>query len=497
MSTKRKIFNQTIIFSGFTIIGSVIGFFFKAYVSYNLGAHLLGIFTLGMVIIQSFSFFSSLGYGQGLVRFISKYLVDEDYSHLGRFLKKSVIITFRVSLISSFIIFFIPNIFGVFNKDLLSLKNYILYFCILFFIGSFNSLLNQGIRGLQEIKYSTITSNIIIIPLKAVICFYLFSNFGVSLHNYLYSEIITTIMSVVICSIIFYKIIPKNALRFSGFIKTEYLIEENNFRKNALLLGIVALVYSNVDKILLTYYFSFTELGIYGVILTISHFLPLMLNAVNSIFSPIISQLNEQKENKEIENIFQITARYIIALTIPGLIFLITFSRDILSIFGPDFTSGSILLILVVFSHFFNLATGSCGMLLIMTGNEKAHRKIITNASILSTFIYIVSIPYLGFIGIGISKIFHNIFTMISILYKIKSILNITLFNKLYIKSLILYLSVSVIMYLIFSKIVINNNLSLIFNFIIFYVVFLLTTLSIFPKDELRYFLKIVQIKND
>ena len=70
MSLIKKIVRQSAVYFFNTVISVFIGFFLKIYISRVLGADALGIFSLGITIITITGLFLSLGYGNGLIRFI-------------------------------------------------------------------------------------------------------------------------------------------------------------------------------------------------------------------------------------------------------------------------------------------------------------------------------------------------------------------------------------------------------------------------------------------
>lgn len=77
MSDFKNIANQSSIFLLGTIFTLVVGFFFKFFLADQLGAEGLGIYSLGISIITVLSVFVSLGLGNGLVKYVSKYVAEK------------------------------------------------------------------------------------------------------------------------------------------------------------------------------------------------------------------------------------------------------------------------------------------------------------------------------------------------------------------------------------------------------------------------------------
>ena len=110
MSLVKKIVGQSAVYFFGTVISVIVGFFFKVYLSRILGADALGIYSLGITIIGVLGIFLSFGYGNGLIRFVSKYKATQNYNNLISYLTNTSIINLCVVLpLLSYFIFFSRN----------------------------------------------------------------------------------------------------------------------------------------------------------------------------------------------------------------------------------------------------------------------------------------------------------------------------------------------------------------------------------------------------
>ena len=115
--------------------------------------------------------------------------------------------------------------------------------------------------------------------------------------------------------------------RLSDFKRANFNKEEKKYSLNLLITNSVLALGRHGDKIVLVYFLSTFELGIYSVTLTIAAFIPLVLTSVNSIFSPIISQLHSQNKLKDLKHYFQLSGRYIFLLSFPLMFFIFLFFK--------------------------------------------------------------------------------------------------------------------------------------------------------------------------
>ena len=188
------------------------------------------------------------------------------------------------------------------------------------------------------------------------------------------------------------------------------------------------------------YYLSTYELGIYSVVLTIAAFIPLVLTSVNSIFSPIISQLHAEDKLNELNYYFQLSGRYVFILSFPLMVFLFLFADDIMLVFGEDFVEGSTLLLFIVIGQIINVSLGSVGSVLQMCGYEKQMRDISIISSLTSFLLYFFLISKWGLIGLGTVYVFNLFFMNISCSYVLYNKLKIKIMHRSYVKIIGLFL---------------------------------------------------------
>ena len=79
MALLKKIVEQSSFYLLGNIISIIIGFFFKIYVSNILGTEAIGLYALGITMIGVLGIFLSFGFGNGLVRFVSKYNATNNF----------------------------------------------------------------------------------------------------------------------------------------------------------------------------------------------------------------------------------------------------------------------------------------------------------------------------------------------------------------------------------------------------------------------------------
>ena len=98
-----------------------------------------------------------------------------------------------------------------------------------------------------------------------------------------------------------------------------------------------------------------------------------------------------------------LSVRIMLLVSVPVTLFILLFPEWLMSMFGDAFTAAATALMILTIGQFVNIATGSVGYLLSMTGNETKVRDNVVISGILSVALGIILIPYYGVIGAAIA----------------------------------------------------------------------------------------------
>jgi O-antigen/teichoic acid export membrane protein len=130
---------------------------------------------------------------------------------------------------------------------------------------------------------------------------------------------------------------------------------------------------------------------------------------MNSFVVPKISEFYHQKEDLALKNFVQKATRIVIVLTLPVAIFILLFSTQILSYFGPGFEAGALSLQLITLGALFNAMTGNVDQILNMTNHQKLVRNIMFVGFLVNIVGNLLLIPRFGYLGAAISSLVVNV----------------------------------------------------------------------------------------
>jgi O-antigen/teichoic acid export membrane protein len=111
-----------------------------------------------------------------------------------------------------------------------------------------------------------------------------------------------------------------------------------------------------------------TDLDAYAAAARISQVLLLFLTSLSLVFSPFAADLHARGQRQRLDDLFKRSTRWALAATLPLLIVLFVGADDVLHAFSGRFEAGEGALRILLAGQAANVATGSVGFILIMTG---------------------------------------------------------------------------------------------------------------------------------
>lgn len=178
---------------------------------------------------------------------------------------------------------------------------------------------------------------------------------------------------------------------------------------------------AGMGTIILGMYRSEVEAGYFAVAVKIATITTFVLAAINTIAAPKFSELYHQNKIDELFYVAKKSTKLIFWTTTPILICLVLFGHTILKIiFGYEFTTAYIPMILLIIGQFVSSISGSAGVFMNMTGNHKILTSVIILTAIVSILLNLLLIPRFGVTGAAFSGMVCIIFWNMCILIYIK-----------------------------------------------------------------------------
>lgn len=383
----------------FRILGAGAGFVMSLVITRNLSPVESGFFFLGFAVSSVLATLSTLGLNNAFVRFIGSFSWEQNWSVVNGIFIRGLMASFLVSgLVMTLLIIFSPVIGGlIFNKPELSRILLILAFAIpsitIYMITSF------AFQGLHRPVFSVLFQNISC-QVLVVLGIMSLSLLGVAINIINVASIFTG--SAVVTSIL--------ALAF-WFSREEASAPSDYSQTSALIASLRPLWLTMVMTMLVQWggqliagiFAPADEVAFFSVAQRTAMLTSFILIAVNLVAAPRFSAIAKRGNMSELRAISIFCSKIMIIIAIPILITMLIFSERIMGLFGAEYGRAAILLQVLVLGQFINVATGSVGFLLNMTGYETDMRNIVFLSGPLALILSFILVPIYGVLGAAIS----------------------------------------------------------------------------------------------
>jgi O-antigen/teichoic acid export membrane protein len=126
--------------------------------------------------------------------------------------------------------------------------------------------------------------------------------------------------------------------------------------------------------------------------------------AISTIVQPKFAELYARGDMQALAATTHRAVWLMVACSAPVLLIFVAMPERILSIFGSDFPDGAAILQILAVGQFINIALGSVGILLVMSGQEKQFRNVLVVSVCVALLLNVALIPAYGAIGAAIAE---------------------------------------------------------------------------------------------
>ncbi len=124
-----------------------------------------------------------------------------------------------------------------------------------------------------------------------------------------------------------------------------------------------------------------------------------VLFAVNAIAAPKFAAMHAKDDKDGLKRMAIWSVRLLLLAAVPALILMLFVPEWLMSFFGEEFRAASTALMILALGQFVNIATGSVGYLLSMTGHERELRNNAIISALVGLVLGLVLIPSYGLLG--------------------------------------------------------------------------------------------------
>lgn len=438
-----------IIFVGM-IIGNLLGMLNQVVLGRFLGVEFYGQFNLALSLITIAATFSIFGLSGALARFIPFHWEKGERDVVKSTIRFSVefILCTSISIGVIFLIFSEWLSTNIFHENNLNLV--LRYLSIGLPLIALLSILHAVMRGFKAVKYNLIIYDVGM-KLVRFIAFLPFILIGYVLSGAIIAYFVAMIFTIFTSFFIINKKLFPDHLDYNYISIGKKLL---SFSWPLALTGITFLFISQTDIILLGYYLTSKDIGIYMPAIVIAQFLNFIGASFGYIFLPVISEFFAKGKTHVIESLFKSASKWMFLIALPVFLYILLFSKEIITLlYGSEYSKGFLALVIIAFGISMNVFTGLTGNILVGSGHTKLNLVCEVIAAITNVSLNIILIPMYGIIGAAIgtsASYFIRNFVSLAFVYKTNKIHP---YKKNYVKIVISGSFALIVVYLIKNQI--------------------------------------------
>lgn len=380
-----------------TVFTAATGYVFKVYLARVLGAAALGIYALGMTVVGLLGVFNAFGLPQSAVRFVAAYCATGRTEQLRQFLGRGVFLLLLSNLGIAALLLLAGPWIAIRFYHTPALSKYFGLFALIMVLGALTTFLGQVLAGYQDVLRRTVITNFIGTPLMMLLTVLLIM-LGWGLRGYIFAQVAGAAAILVLLTISVIKSTPAGSGSFPA-IFSPLEREVVSFSAFAFAVSLLEFLMAQSDKVLIGFYLNARDVGIYAVAMALVAFIPIVLQSVNQIFSPVIADLHTRQQHAVLGRIFQTLTKWSLGLTLPLAAVMIIFAPGLMRLFGHDFEIGWPILVIGTVGELVNCGVGSVGYLLLMSGHQRDLVKIQAVMAFVMVALGIALIPRWGILG--------------------------------------------------------------------------------------------------
>ena len=352
------------------VLAALAGFIVSLVIGRYLGAEGAGYYFLAFSILMFLSAISRVGLDDSVIKYTGAAVPQGEWGEVRDVIKKSLLVAFIFSAFSACALYFLSDFIAQFIFEKPELSS-VLQAISPGVVGlSLFTLIAMSLQGLRRVIASVFTVNITVNLLLVLAIVSL--EFEAS-DDVAFAYSVASGLTVVI----------GGYLLLSSVSKGRGRIAWGELFQSCMPLWIVVLMQQTVQwsgQFIAGVWVESEQVAQFAVAQRTALLVTFILMAVNLVVAPRFANMYKQGRTDQLERLALTSVKLMLVFAFPVVLVMLVFPEYIMGLFGPGFRGGALLLQILAIGQLINVATGSVGYLLTMSGHEKEMR----NATLIS-----------------------------------------------------------------------------------------------------------------
>lgn len=393
--TKKLVSGSLFVFS-MSVLAAFIAYFTRIILARSLTPSEYGLFYAVFAFVSFFLFFRDLGLNQALARYIPEFRVKHKYNAI----KTAIASVFLWQLLSSLVFGSLLFIFSSFlAKDYfkdasaaLILKIFIIYILFSMLVMFLQSIF----QGFQKIKLYSVGE-----PLRNILMLLLvilFLSLGLGVFAPVYAFALSWVLIFVLLVSFFARTFNVLRYKIKEFKNITRIMFAFGFP--VMLTAIGAKLIARIDTLMLTYFTTLDQVGIYNVVLPTAMLFLFFSDSISAVAFPIISELWAKNDMEKLAEWLKLIYKYSFVFVAPALLAVFAFSDLFIRLFfGEAYVPGATALRILLIGALFFIMARFNHVTLSGIGKPAIVTKIILSAAAANFVLNLILIPLFGIGG--------------------------------------------------------------------------------------------------
>jgi len=210
---------------------------------------------------------------------------------------------------------------------------------------------------------------------------------------------------------------------FSSDVKSKPATKELfSYSWPLLLTGVASSYIIWIDTLMLGYFRTASEVGLYNAAVPIAGAIAIIMTAICGLYTPVMSGLFSKNNHEEMKKVYTSITRWIFVLSIPMAVFAVTFARQILVVlFGSAYAPAATALAILSAGYFISSVFGPSRLVLTSIAKTKLKMFNANTALAFAIILNLLLIPKYGVSGAAVATgsalVLRSLMTYIEVWY--------------------------------------------------------------------------------
>jgi O-antigen/teichoic acid export membrane protein len=376
--------------------GRVLGYLTQVMIARLFGPAAFGFYSLGVAAVNGAQILARFGMENGVVRYVAHHQAREDTSRVRGTIIQAIGVTLVLSLVLSVIMFFGAGFAAEWYYNKPFMASVLRAFALTLPFFTFMMMVLWATQGFQTVTYASYVQQMIRPALFLVLVpvFYLL---GAGVIGTVAAYGVSMLLGSLVAVYYLRKLFPP---LFDSKVPARFETREL-FAVSVPMSITTGAQYLNTWSAVwvMGAFAAAGPVGIFTAAARTATLSTIVRFAFSGIFSPIISSFYSRGELADLGRLYKDVSRWIFTGALAIFLPIVLLSREILAIFGPDFTAGWTALIIVAAAQLYSSSVGPTPRMLAMTGNQNVAMVATATAALVGVGVSFALVPSLGMLG--------------------------------------------------------------------------------------------------